>query len=157
MRRKNSHLNLCCCLLVLNLLFIWGNSMVPAAQSSEFSNAIRDLLTGFADIGLAEESGTRLLRKAAHFLEFMLLGINLFWLFLLLEQKWCHRFCMPLLFGSLSAVMDETIQIFVDGRSASIADVWIDIGGLTAGMMLLFLGYSIYDHASKRKQYHFGG
>lgn len=42
----------------------------------------------------------------------------------------------------LTALTDETIQLFYDGRGSLVTDVWIDFSGVVMGMIcgLLFLG-----------------
>jgi septal ring factor EnvC (AmiA/AmiB activator) len=50
--------------------------------------------------------------------------------------------------GQLTALTDETIQMFVDGRGPSLKDVWIDFAGVTVGMAILYFGH---DYVKKRK------
>ena len=44
-----------------------------------------------------------------------------------------------LLPGTLAALCDETIQLFVPGRSGQIADVWLDTAGYLTGALLTLL------------------
>ena len=48
----------------------------------------------------------------------------------------------PILGGLLTALTDETIQLFVPGRSSQVTDVWIDFGGVMTGLLagLILLG-----------------
>ena len=46
-------------------------------------------------------------------------------------------------FGLISACIDETIQIFVLGRSSSLLDVWVDIAGYATGVAVVAIGYAI--------------
>ena len=57
-----------------------------------------------------------------------------------------------ILLGTLAACVDETIQRFVPGRESSLIDVWIDIGGVCAGILLLRLGYRCIRRRKERKQ-----
>lgn len=41
--------------------------------------------------------------------------------------------------GTLAALCDETIQLFVPGRSGQIADVWLDTAGCLTGALLTLL------------------
>ena len=62
-------------LLAALLCFIWGNSLMPASVSSDFSNLVRDIIN--FTVGLTGNdgmSGTGRLRKAAHAAEFAVLG-----------------------------------------------------------------------------------
>ena len=45
----------------------------------------------------------------------------------------------PILGGVLTALTDETIQMFVPGRSSSVRDVWIDTAGVLAGLLVALL------------------
>ena len=56
---------------------------------------------------------------------------------------WGHS-CMPATqsgaeSGALAALCDETIQLFVPGRSGQIADVWLDTAGCLTGALLTLL------------------
>ena len=46
--------------------------------------------------------------------------------------------------GLLAAVIDETIQLFVEGRAGMIVDVWIDLGGVVFGSLLMLGFYALY-------------
>lgn len=63
-----------------------------------------------------------LIRKAAHFAEFFLLGFFSFFVF--------KHFTYFIILGA--GIVDEFIQIFINGRNASIIDVIIDgVGGVS--------------------------
>lgn len=144
MIRTQRRLRLCSTLLILNLAFIWGNSCLPASISGAISKMISDLLAAL--LHLAPESsgeGHHLLRKLAHFSEFALLGVWLTWLWGMLGKRKPEIFALPLLCGLLSACVDETIQLFIDGRGSSITDVWIDTCGCVLGILTLLAVQSI--------------
>lgn len=144
---------LCCGLLCCNLLFIWGNSLMPASVSGALSQWVRDLL-GIALLEDVPGQSDGLLRKAAHFMEFCSLGILLGWLFAMLkERKWA--FVLPAAaFGCLAACADEMLQHFSPGRAPRLTDVGIDTAGVLAGIGLLCLGYYIMYES---KKHIFGG
>lgn len=143
MIRTQIRLRLCIVLLVVNLIFIWGNSLLPGELSGALSQWVKDLL--FPG-GQDPSTGHGLLRKLAHFTEFACLGACLTWLFGMLRKKpW-----LPLLFGFLAACLDETIQIFVPDRGPAIRDVLIDAAGVCIGFAVLLLGHTIHKK-------HFGG
>lgn len=179
MKKYGVKLMLCLALLCLNVAFIWGNSVLPADVSEKVSGAAMEVYeqvlmhplfekisaklinqtNRLLDTSIPNENiGMHLLRKMAHFTEFLLLGLDLCWMFLILEQRGIHRITMPLLFGTLTACVDETIQLYSAGRSSSLVDVWIDIAGLIVGIMLLLLGHAMITMGPKRrKQHNFGG
>ena len=138
MIRTDKRIRICCCLLIANLAFIWGNSLLPGEVSGAFSDWVKNLIASlFPGDGPVQRSGG-LLRKIAHFTEFTALGMCLTWLFGMLGK----RKYVPLSCGVLAACIDETIQMFVPDRGPGIKDVLIDSCGVAAGMILLCLGHS---------------
>ncbi len=140
MLRTNRRVCLCWCLLILNVLFIWGNSLLPGAVSAAISRFVRDLLALLFPGGSTDpNAGHGLLRKLAHFTEFACLGGLLTWQ--LSMQKRPALFA--LLPGFLVAGIDETIQLFVPDRGPAVADVLIDTAGVLLGIGLLLIGYTV--------------
>ena len=136
-------------LICLVLCFIWGNSMLSGEESGAISGGLLAwLMDTFPFFKWLPEY---LLRKFGHFSEFGLLGFLLAWFFLLQGQRGLHRLSMPLLFTVLIAVADETIQSFSLGRTPSVIDVWIDVAGGCAGILLVALGSKIYTWIQNRK------
>ena len=41
--------------------------------------------------------------------------------------------------GLLTALTDETIQLFVPGRSGQVTDIWIDFSGVMTGLLVGFI------------------
>ena len=131
---------ICITLLAINVLFIWGNSLLPGTISGAISGFVRDILASILPGGSAEpDTGHGMVRKLAHFTEFACLGGLLYWLFAMLKKTpWLALPC-----GMLVAAIDETIQMFVPDRGPSVWDVAIDSSGVVLGMILLFVGYYI--------------
>lgn len=108
---------------------------MPPQMSSAVSNRVQLALSWFTPVDSpAEDAGSGdwsfLVRKAAHFTEFFVLGG-------LLAARSCERRKKPwaeLLCAALAALTDETIQCFT-GRSSSVLDVWLDLGGAGAGVL----------------------
>ena len=135
---------LCVTLIVLNLCFIWGNSMLPG----EVSGALSDWLGQLLGLGQGDPSqGTGLLRKLAHFSEFACLGFLLSWLAYLKGERGFHIFALALLGGLLAACIDESIQMLTPARGPGLVDVWIDTSG--AALASLF---GVYYFDSRRNQ-----
>ena len=128
---------ICLLLILLNLSFIWGNSLLPAKQSAQVSSDFLDRLEEM--IGVDIPQGSHLIRKLAHFSEFTCLGLLFAWLFRIFRQKGFHSIAMPLLFSLLAALTDETLQLQVPGRGPGIMDVWLDTSGALAGILILLL------------------
>lgn len=128
-------------LILLYLCFIYGNSLTPAVISSKESGyfliRIQNLLSGAGmDAWWLTE---HLVRKAAHFTEYAGLGfllamntgagiVPVFSLTRIAKANFTAAFCLPFI--------DETIQLFVEGRSGQITDVWLDMAGIYMGIMI---------------------
>ena len=137
MIRTEKRLRLCYTLLILNLCFIWGNSLLPGELSGAFSNWVKDILAALLPGDGESVGGGGLLRKLAHFTEFACLGMCLTWLHSMLQKPRYYA----LLMGVGAACVDETIQRFVPDRGPSLKDVGIDTCGVITGMILLLLGH----------------
>ena len=142
MIRTEKRLRICTALLILNLAFIWGNSLLPGEISGAISEAVKNVIRwclSFLGLRSGGGGGGGLLRKVAHFTEFACLGGLFTWLFSMLRR--------PVLLapgcGFLAACVDETIQIFVPDRGPSVFDVGIDTAGVAVGVTLLLLFHYI--------------
>ena len=140
MIRTDKRLRLCVVLILCNLVFIWGNSLLPGEISGAFSDWVKSILARLFSGNDEPGGGGGLLRKVAHFTEFAALGILLAWLHGMLQRGRLQ----PFLFGVLVAVTDETIQRFVPDRGPSFRDVCIDASGVLTGMILLWCGHDCY-------------
>ena len=138
METTNRKIRVCTALLLLNILFIWGNSLLPGSVSGAISHWLRDMLD-FVLPGKSDDpnSGHGLLRKLAHFTEFACLGGLFTWLFTMIHKP----AIVTIACGLPVAVIDETIQYFVPDRGPSIRDVLIDAAGVLIGMAILVFGY----------------
>ena len=123
-------------LILINLAFIWGNSLLPAQTSAAFSSWVKNILLFFLPDGEPTAiQGHGLLRKAAHFLEFACYGA-LWCRYLLLGKR---KPALGVLPGVCTACIDETIQCFVPGRGPRVTDVMIDLSGFSLGLVAILL------------------
>ena len=104
-------------LLVCNLAFIWGNSLVSRSDSHDLSVIVR---------------------KMAHFTEFACLGGLSCGLLATARTVKLHPFFHVWAGGFFVAAIDETIQIFT-GRGSQLQDVWLDFAGFSAGLLAVLL------------------
>ena len=142
--RTDRRIRLCITLLVLNLIVIWGNSLLPGSVSGAFSQWVRDLIAALIPgASPNSQAGHGLLRKLAHFTEFCCLGIGFSYLVRMIRTRQVEFYVLPLLGGFLAACVDETIQRFVPGRGPSVTDVGIDTAGAALGIVLLSFAYVI--------------
>ena len=137
MIRTNTRLRVCIALLVCNLIFIWGTSLLPGEFSGAFSDWVKDLLAPLFGWDEGIGGGGGLLRKFAHFTEFAALGVCLRWLLGMLDTKRIRQLLVPLAGAFLVACVDETIQMFVPDRGPGIKDVAIDTAGAVLGIVIL--------------------
>ena len=147
MLRTKIRMRLCAALLTVNLIFIWGNSLLPGDLSSALSQWVKDMLSYILPVGPSSSgSGIFLLRKLAHLTEFACLGLCLGWLFGMLYRRKLHCIGLPILCGFAAACVDETIQIFSPERGPGLRDVGIDTLGVALGIAALSLGQYIIKH-----------
>ena len=96
---------------------------------------LQSLLRRLGHPAAAARLTEHMVRKAAHFCEYTMEGF-----FLLLGTRlFTHKLrflSWPVLLGLLTALCDETIQLFYAGRGSSVTDVWIDFAGVLTGMAL---------------------
>lgn len=137
MIKTSQKLRLCVALLVLNLVFIWGNSLLPGEISGALSDWLKDLVAPLFHWTDNTVGGGGLLRKVAHFTEFTCLGVCFRWFWGMLEAKRLKPFLYALGCAFAVACIDETIQIFVPLRGPGIKDVCIDTAGALFGILIL--------------------
>lgn len=123
------------------IAFVWGHSLIQGPQSSLESGMVVTLLRPlFEVVGVTDaDLMAFLVRKAAHFTEYAILGVLARGLFGSLHAE---RGVRPLPVGLLVAlvpVVDECIQLFVPGRSGQLTDVLIDLSGVIVGALLAHL------------------
>ena len=130
------------CLLILSgvivcTLFIWYNSNMSAVASSGLSRRVLAHLKPVLDyFQIPASIQHRLIRKAGHVAEYVLLGA--LWTAFLLNIRPRRVFSRLLAVGGLcllTALVDETIQLFSPGRGGMILDVWLDLAGACLGIL----------------------
>ena len=120
-------------MLIATLCFIWSNSMVGKEGSASLSRRITAWLNG---IGIPVTH--YFVRKAAHFCEFGLLGCELMLLLGLGSGVRLQSLSNAAFAALLTAVTDETIQIF-SGRGSQVQDVVLDFSGALTGILFVSL------------------
>lgn len=115
--------------------------MRNAAESGQQSGMLYALVEPFlSGLGIDADLGHTLLRKLAHMTEYAVLGI--FWS---LQQRTStckvpiQSLAVRWQICVLTALIDESIQLFVPGRSGEIRDVWIDSAGAALGLLVVLL------------------
>lgn len=86
--------------------------------------------------GAANHLTDHIVRKLAHFCEYALEGFLLTLCLRVYTRHFFVHISWPILGGLLTALTDETIQMFSDGRSSQLTDVWLDFSGGMAGILV---------------------
>ncbi len=141
MIKNKRRIAFCMTVIILNIAFIWANSLLPREMSSALSKFVGKILSIFfpGPFTPAEGTGQGILRKIAHFLEFCSLGFFLGWFTRMVREKKWQCVLYPVIAGITVAAVDETIQIFVPGRGPMLRDVGIDSLGVLLGVGLISL------------------
>ena len=153
-------------LLVAWMLVIYIQSLIPADLSSEESGIVMtQILEIMEDIGMDGEGLTEhFVRKSAHFFEYTIFGFLLIqnfrndwygsggnWKAGRLRKSKGEQY-LPVLFAVVMVpFIDETIQLFVPGRSGQISDVWLDMTGGGFGILINTLGIMLLSHINHSK------
>ena len=137
---------------ILIMVFIFIQSSLPADLSKEESSFFVEMICRW--ISADEELVSFIVRKCAHFAEYLLLGASLLAALSQRMRRTAQRAPSPTgpralppawllswLIGAAYAVSDEIHQMFVPGRSCEIRDILIDSAGVACGVLIcrLFL------------------
>ena len=124
---------ICLAALLAWLAFIFCRSLQPAAASDVESGRALDLLTRLFPFPLS--------------MQFAILGVLAGLLF---SARSARGWLLPAaMTGLVAALCDETIQLFVEGRTGKLQDVWLDAAGVSAGLLFLLAVYCVQ---KKRRQ-----
>lgn len=125
-------------LLFAYIIFIFSNSLTPADESSAESGFVLRLVhQAINAVGLnAPWLTEHIIRKCAHFGEYTVLGILLFKSMRNLDFGAAVRRQLHMLLLFFIPFVDETLQLFTEGRSGQISDVWLDMSGVITGTIL---------------------
>lgn len=143
MKDRNLYFHLMMTLLMMG--FIFFQSALPADLSSRESNIIVLTLAGVLKVDA--ERLSFIVRKMAHFTEYMILGVLLLCTVkdifaqraLELQASALYAAVISWGIGTLYAVSDELHQFFVPGRSCEIRDMIIDSCGTAVGIAVCMI------------------
>lgn len=119
-------------LMIFIICLIWGSSLLPVTVSEDI-----DAFTAML-LGSGAAQGGAYVWSWIHFAEFFALGL-IFTLYLRARPSDRRSRALALGGGGMFfSLMDETLQM-VNGRAASVKDIWLDIAGFALGLLLLYL------------------
>lgn len=133
-------------LTALVTVFIFTRSMKTAVESGQESGFFVNIFLGFFnfDPGIV----TQIIRKVAHIFEFFMQSVFLSAAFICIK-KYYQRIIYVLFCGLLTGVVDEFIQLFVEGRGSMVSDVLVDFSGTCFAVILCSVIYLLFN---KRKE-----
>ena len=128
-------------LVVLTIAFIFSRSIPSVEDSRSESESLLEFLKPLLRKFLPDELiRDHYIRKFAHLFEFAVLGTLVTVLFI--YSNGLKRFVYAVLLFVMTAVTDETIQLFTQ-RGSELKDVWIDITGAVVGTLITFGVYAL--------------
>ena len=120
-------------------MLIFAQSLLPASISSGQSWLIVDIFHPLVlnmGIDVDIETFSFFIRKLAHFTEFFMLAVCWYLVFAKYFSK-LKLIVVVFVHGLITAILDETIQLFIDGRSGEVMDVLIDFAGVLLAVLLM--------------------
>lgn len=129
---------------------------MPASVSAEESAGVLEIIYNFLrTIGISAEITDHIVRKLAHFSEYTAIGMLLTSCAYSFDRFKPYRYLAYVFFAGLgTAFVDETIQLFSEGRAGMITDMWIDFSGVVLGTAIMLLFYFVYQRIRRKKMKH---
>ncbi|WP_455501836.1 VanZ family protein [Gemmiger sp.] len=125
--------------LIACIVFIFRNSLESGTVSSARSRAVMEYVNGLLGKVHLGPLSEHTVRKLAHFAEFTMEGFLLMLCIRVYTKHFVRHMSWPLLGGMTTALMDETIQLRSVSRTSSVVDVWIDMSGVVAGLLVALI------------------
>ena len=125
-------------LVIIWMIVIFMMSSFDANTSSNQSNFIVDIIVNIFNIRNIDILSF-IVRKLAHFTEYLILGILVYNLI----HSYNKKVIVGIVICILYAVSDEIHQLFVPGRSGEIRDVLIDSMGSIVGSYIYYFIFTI--------------
>ncbi len=114
----------------------------PSEESAQLSSQVVEVIeeiVSHIEFDISRFEIHKLVRKSAHFLSFFILGILLFIPLYVEDRRLIQAGLKALGIGCWYAVLDETHQLFVVGRSFQVTDILIDSSGILIAVLLSIL------------------
>ncbi len=144
---------ICSLAVILWVAFIWSNSAKTGEESGEMSSQVQEVIVEVSEkLDIDVPTTEHAVRKSAHFLEYMVLGIllgaDIVLICALFSRKallWdILRILITLPISFSVALIDEfAVQKATEGRGPSFIDVLIDMSGNLLGIVFVVLALSL--------------
>lgn len=119
-------------MFMMVIIFIFSHQ--HGATSANISNAVANTLqieqqSEYVAVSAQPLFAGLSLRKYAHIILYFLLGVSAFLVVMDGQQKWYVRLFIALVICFLYSCSDELHQMFIQGRDASVKDLYVDALG----------------------------
>lgn len=162
---KKNTIRIYAILTIIWTIVIFSFSLQPGEVSSHTSAGVGQWIIETFVPELAEELESMpkdeladlhfILRKCAHFTEYFILGILsalTVWHSKISREGIIIQVASVLIFSMCIASIDETLQLYVPGRSGRFADVLLDGTGAAIGLLIFCLAINIRKFILERKK-----
>ncbi|MBQ0009026.1 MAG: VanZ family protein [Firmicutes bacterium] len=148
-------------ILVNSFIFGDASNVESSAITSSAASVVNNIVPGAVTKGNYESFVVFIRKTIGHFALFGFSGVVSTWAIYLFARfskfnYFIHFGCLSLLFGIALSWLTEFIQLFVPGRSGSVADVMIDFVGYFIGDLLmifvLFLAKKPIFHKEEKQE-----
>jgi len=134
-------------LIIILMLVIFGFSAVDGSasysRSEEAASFIKRILTSLGDKNNSVATIDLIIRKLAHFSEYLILTILLTIGILNTSNSKGYSFLISFIVAIIVSLIDEGVIQAVSGRNSSLFDVIIDCTGIITGLIVFFLSISL--------------
>ena len=140
-------------LSLLMTVLIWFNSSLNAELSGAQSGWVTSLVDHFLrmlTIEIPSDTLSFYVRKGAHFGQFFVLGALWFKTFDEIKKDFLKPWISALVLGVITAIIDESIQIFSPGRAFMVFDIIIDTLGVIMGILGVMVIEQLISNYKKR-------
>ncbi len=131
---------------IIMMIVIFLFSHQPATASSAASGQLLTFIQNTFNITLTET----LIRKSAHMFEYAILTLTFFYGFYHTKFFREQQYLLALMSCFLYACTDEIHQLFIEGRSGQISDVFIDTSGGAIMIICIIMIYFFIDKKNNR-------
>ncbi len=123
------------CICVHLFQFHEDRRSVSSVSSGRVLQLLQAVLRRLGMPGLAQRLTMHIVRKMAHFCEYTLEGFLLMLCMRVYTRPSVRHITCPC-WRCAHGLTDETIQLFSEGRSSQVTDVWLDSAGVLAGILV---------------------
>ncbi|MDD4296602.1 MAG: VanZ family protein [Ruminiclostridium sp.] len=127
-------------LILLMMFIIFGLSAVDGATSYDFSRVIAKFIKSIMDIivdnNFSITTIDMVIRKLAHFFEYLILTILLFISFSNIKLSRRYSLLISAVISVLVSIVDEGVIQNISGRNNNIFDVMVDCTGIITAVII---------------------